>query len=138
MITHLFPPDVMHVLQGVIPSALRWILHQLIQDKHFTLDQLNFEIENLSYSVNDKTSKPQILMERMLRSKGQLSGKASETWTLFRLLPLMVGSYVPPNKYWNCYILLRKVVDLIMAPVVRRSWIPYLEEKITEFLATFH
>lgn len=116
----------------------RWILHQLIQDKHFILDQVNFEIENLSYSVNDKTSKPQILMERMLWSKGQLSGKASEIWTLFRLLPLIVGSYVPPKKYWNCYILLLKVVDLIMVPVVRRLWIPSLEEKITEFLATFH
>lgn len=103
----LFPPDVMHdVLEGVIPNVLRRILHQLIQDKHFTLVQLNFEIGNLLYSVNDKTSKPQILTERMLRSRGQLSGKASETGTLFRLLPQMVGSYVPPNKYWNCYILL--------------------------------
>ncbi len=133
VITHLFPPDVMHdILEGVIPNVLRWILHQLIQDKHFTLAQLNFEIENFPYSVNDKTSKPQILRERMLQRRGRLSGKASETWTLFRLLPLMVGSYVPPNKYW---ILL---VNVIMAPVVRRSWIPYLEEKITEFLTMFH
>ncbi|RXN21976.1 zinc finger protein [Labeo rohita] len=117
VITHLFPPDVMQdVLEGVIPNVLRWIPHQLIQDKHFT--QLNFEIENFPYSVNDKTSKPQILTERMLQSRGQLSGKVSETWTLFRLLPLMVGSYVPPNKYWNCYMLLREVVDVIMAPVI--------------------
>lgn len=136
LITHLFPPDVMHdVLEGVIPKVLRLTLYQLIQDKQITLAQLNFEIENFSYSVNDKSSKPQTLTERMLRT--HLSGKASETWTLFRLLPLMVGSYVPPNKYWNCYILLREVVDVIMAPVVRRSWIPYLEEKISEFLSTF-
>lgn len=45
VITHVFPPDVMHdVLEGVIPNVLRRILHQLIQDKHFTLVQLNFEI----------------------------------------------------------------------------------------------
>lgn len=82
VITHLFPPDVMHdVLEGVIPNVLRRILPQLIQDKHVTLAQLNFEIENFQYSVNDKTSKPQILTERMLRSRGQLSGKASETIT---------------------------------------------------------
>lgn len=53
----------------------------------------------------------------MLRSRGQLSGKASETGTLLRLLPQIVGSYIPPNEYWNCYILLREVVDVTMSQI---------------------
>lgn len=138
LMTHLFPPDIMHdVLEGVIPFVLKHILNKMIRERILTLGQLNYEIENYQYGWNEKTSKPQLISERMLKSDGQISGSASEKWTLFRLLPLLIGLLIVPNKYWDCYLLLREVVDIIMAPVIRRSWLPYLEEKTTEFLVSF-
>lgn len=138
LITHLFPPDVMHdVLEGVIPFVLKNILNEMIREKMLTLGQLNYAIDNFSYGWNNKRSKPQPISERSLKRGGQLSGSASEKWTLLRLLPELIGSLIVPNKYWDLYLLLREVVDIVMAPVVRKSWMPYLEEKITEFLVTF-
>lgn len=78
-----------------------------------TLGQLNYEIDNFLYGCNDKRSKPQLILKSKLKNGWQLS----EKWTLFRLLPQLVDSLIMPNKYWDCYLQLCEVVDIIMAPV---------------------
>lgn len=104
----------------------------MIREKMLTFGQLNYEIDNFLYGCNDKRSKPQLILESKLKNGWQLS----EKWTLFHLLPLLVDSLIMPNKYWDCYLQLCEVVDIIMAPVARRSWMQYLEEKTTQFLVT--
>lgn len=135
-IVYLFPPDIMHdLLEGIIPAILLLLLKQLVREKQITLVQLNYEIKHFPYGMNDRASKPPPIPEHALRPSGHLPGTASEKWTLFRLLPQMIGNQIHGCSAWDVYLLLREISDIIMAPTIRKCWLPYLEEKITVFLA---
>lgn len=42
---------------------------------------------------------------------------ASETWSLARMLPLIIGDLVPEdNPYWKLFLLLLDILDLVMSP----------------------
>ena len=42
--------------------------------------------------------------------------------TLIRNLPFIVGALVPQNDdHWTCFLLLRKIVDILMSPVLPES-----------------
>ncbi|XP_067300110.1 uncharacterized protein [Pseudorasbora parva] len=138
-IIHLFPPDIMHdFYEGIIPMVLSLSISQWLKEKYFALSDLNYEIEHFPYGKNDVLSKPVPLSDRALKSC-RLGGSATENLTLFRLLPFMIAEQIPETDcLWRLYLLLREIVDIVIAPVIRRSWIPYLSEKIVEFLSTFH
>lgn len=53
---------------------------------------------------------------------------ASQYWCLARKLPLLIGDRIPEdNEYWTILLLLLEVVDIIMAPRIRRDTLPYLQ-----------
>lgn len=68
---------------------------------------------------------------------GYLAGSASKKFTVFRLLPQMIASQISSYDAWKVYLLLREIGDIIMAPTIKMSWVPYLEEKIIEFHLRF-
>ena len=42
---------------------------------------------------------------------------ASQMWLLGRLLPQMIGHWIPrENEYWLLYLLLLDIVDILLAP----------------------
>lgn len=56
---------------------------------------------------------------------------AAQMWCLGRLLPLMIGSDVPPgNECWDCFLLLMTIVDYVFAPVTSKEILDYLKELI--------
>lgn len=97
--------------------------------------QLNNELQHFHYGVNDRETKPPPIPEHALRPSGHLPGTATENWNLFRLLPQMIGNQIHGCGAWDVYLLLREIGDIIMAPTVRKCWLPYLEERITVFPA---
>ena len=47
---------------------------------------------------------------------------AAQMLTLFRNLPIMIGPKIPEgNENWSCFLLLRKILDIIMCPVLPSS-----------------
>lgn len=87
----------------------------------------------MNFGQNDAHNVPPAITDTMLRNG--LSGKASEKWCLFRLLPQLIGHLVPAgNSAWNVYILSREIAEYLMAPVIRKSWIAYLGNLITQLL----
>lgn len=59
-------------------------------------------------------------------------------WALGRMLPLMIGHYVPENdEHWMHFIELLDIVDLIFSPTVHPNTPGYLEVTIEENLETF-
>ncbi|KAL2096068.1 hypothetical protein ACEWY4_008216 [Coilia grayii] len=135
-IVYLFPPDIMHdLLEGIIPTILTLVLGQLVREKQIKLPQLNYEIHHFPYGINDRQSKPPPIPDQALRPGGRLPGTASEKWTLFRLLPQMIGNQILDCPAWDVYLYLRGIGDIIMAPIIKKSWLPYLDEMITTFLS---
>lgn len=67
-----------------------------------------------------------------------LNSLASQTWTLGRLLPVIVGDKVLENdKHWQHYLSTLEIVDLILAPEILPEEVACLKILITEHHTTF-
>ena len=137
-VVNSFPPDAMHdVLEGIIPALLKALLSDFVNDKLISIDEVNHGIDHLQYGQNDRKNKPPNLPKRLITT-GSISGSASEKWCLFRNLPLMIGNSVPAgHKAWELYLLFRDIADVTFAPVIDKSWIPWLQDEIQSFLESF-
>lgn len=74
------PSDIMHdILEGVIPLHMKVMLRKFImEDKFFTLNQLNDKMSSFPYGVSDIRNKPSLiknitLSDYHLRQSGNLS-----------------------------------------------------------------
>lgn len=131
------PPDPMHdLLEGVEPMELKLIIKSLISSNYFSLDELNVKISNLKYGPNDYSNKPHPLPKNFDQG---LKLNAARVWCLLRLLPLMIGEKVPENNVpvWDLLLLLREIVDIVLAPVINMSYVSYLCEIIYDHHALF-
>lgn len=115
-VTTGLPPDAMHdILEGVAPYEISLILQKFIAEDYFTLDFLNRRILSLSYGKHDAVSKP---VEQTLKNN-TLIGTAASNWCLLRLFPIMIASKIPKeNEYWQFFLDLKMIVELIFAPVI--------------------
>lgn len=134
-VTKTFPPDLMHdLLEGVIPLIIKLVLSWAHREKHITIQEVNNELEKLSIGQNDKRNKPVHLSEQILHGSG-IVGSASQKWFLFRILPLLIAHRIPPNsKQWNVFLLCCDIVDIVIAPKVKKENLLILDTLVCEFL----
>ena len=61
-------------------------------------------------------------MSRALQSDNSIRASASQMLQLVRILPFLLGDMIPEdNKYWICFLLLRKILDIVLSPVLTES-----------------
>ena len=155
------PHDIMHVLfEGVVPRHCKALLRYcILVQQFFKLQQLNRRIEEFSYGYSEKANVPRPLDRDHLTSDNKLvqSGTckminvhmscfifsvlflhaASQMWLLGRLLPLIIGDYVPNgDPHWICYIELISILVLSTAVEVPPEMIDDLGMAIENYL--FH
>lgn len=118
------PHDAMHdILEGIAPLEIKKLLHYHITVKRsFTLAEYNDRLINFNYgySVQDK---PVPILSRILKSPDQsLKSSASQMLTLLRILPFLVGDKIHESDvHWQCFLLLRKMVDIVLCPVMSKD-----------------
>lgn len=101
-------------------------LTDLIAKKYFTLDVLNEAIRSFNYTSTNKTDQPQTI------GKGIIAGNGHKNWSVIRL-PLFIGHCVPEgNKSWEILMLLKHIVELVVAPKHTDETLHLLECKLTE------
>ena len=132
-----FNLDIMHdMLEGVCPYEAKLLLFQFIFiDKFFTLTELNQRIKSFHYSLDDRKNKPTTLQYERLRrpSDHKLGQKAAQMWCLIRMLPFLIGDFIPEgNTHYNLLLLLLRCMDIIYAPLVTLSQTVYLKHLIAE------
>uniref|UniRef100_A0A147BPB1 Uncharacterized protein n=1 Tax=Ixodes ricinus TaxID=34613 RepID=A0A147BPB1_IXORI len=132
------PPDLMHDLfEGAFPFVLKHVLRGLFQDRILSESDLE-KVVTFQYGRNDKTNRPAELSAASLNRKSTMKGTASQKWCLFRLFPQIFASSIPEgNEHWEVYLLLREVVDIVLADELPAQSLSYLEVKIQEFLRAF-
>lgn len=136
VVSEKFPPDVMHdILEGTIQHIIKLLLQQFHGEKIVTPHKFNTQLNKLCFGQNDRKHTPVPLTESVLRDAA-LPGKTIEKWTLFHLLPLMIGRFVlKDSPHRHLYLLLQNICDIILAPQIKLSWLGYLSSLIAEFLA---
>ena len=135
-VTKNVAPDIMHdMLEGVIPMEVKLVLYTFIyDDKFFKLDTLNNLLSSHNYGHCDKKNKPSQILESTLKGKDHsLKQHASQMWCLVRVLPLLIGSFIPQNNpYWDLILKLRTIVDIAFADSVTESLTLYLKHLIED------
>lgn len=59
-------------------------------------------------------------------------------WLLGRILPLVIGDFVPEDEEkWENFICLMKIVDILFSPKISMDQVGYLARIITEHHRTF-
>ena len=59
-------------------------------------------------------------------------------WTLGRLIPIMIGEHVPQDdEYWQNYLLMLQITDLLMSPEISEDEVAYLKVLITDHFTEF-
>ncbi|XP_078495299.1 uncharacterized protein LOC144742535 [Ciona intestinalis] len=97
------PPDIMHdCMEGVQQYFLQYLFRHLSSEKICSISELNEKLSCFPYGPTDYKNKPRSLPGQVVRVNGKFSMCASETWCLFRLIPLVVGHLVPEgDKAWK-------------------------------------
>lgn len=138
--SHWDTPDVVHDLfEGIVPVELAQCFGVLISKKLFKLEDLLFKLEDLNKTIknfenkwSDKKAWPHLVPHIFARRK-TIGGNAHENWCLLRLLPLMIGQLIPEGEpAWKVILILKDIVELVVAPVHSDKSVAYLEFKISE------
>ena len=137
-------PNVMHdLLEGALQHILKHLLHVLISEKkYFTITELNSKIAGMD------GNRPSKLTRGELRENGictlhltciiiyllfYCDISASQTWTLGRLLPIMIGHKVPEgDEHWKHYLNTLQVTNYLLAPGILPDEVAYLSVILRE------
>jgi hypothetical protein len=136
LVVDRLPPDIMRdLLEGVVPFEMALVLQQLIAKQFVSVEQLNRIIDTWRYGPLDKANKP----VRISVSFGdRVKQNARRTWCLLRLLPLMIGSFVPnDNVHWHFLLELKDIVEMAFAFKLSQGHLMSLTVKIQDHLAAF-
>lgn len=125
--------DFMHdVSEGVARYDMATIISYLINNKYFSLEELNLRIISFEYGVIDQKNSPPPISLNHLKN-GCIIMSASEMLCFVRYFGLIVGELVPlKTKIWKLYIHLRKIIDLCCARVLQPEYAYLLDALVSE------
>ena len=128
------PPCLGHDLfEGIIAYDLWLLINYFIENKWFSLKQLNTRIEKFNYSPEDRRDKPCTLAEKNTR----IPGGACQIWNFLRLFPLLIHDKIRivDDEVWMLTILLNEIVEIVCSPTIHKSCLPYLQSIIFQYLS---
>lgn len=126
------PPCFGHdLMEGICAYDFKLFIDYFIAEDWFTLHELNEAINSFQYSSRDRKDKPIPVQSDSKRIKGG----AWQVWTLLRLFPLIIKEHVlHTDRYWKALMLLTEIVEIVCAPQIHKSHLPYLQFVINEYL----
>lgn len=126
------PPCLAHdLLEGIVTYDLPLIIRYFVLNDWVSYAELNSRIECFKYSRTDQRDKPVPIPE----SGKRLVGSAWQILTLLRLFPFFTGPNIDTNdEVWYSLLKLTEIVEIVCAPQIHKSYVPYLEDIINEYL----
>lgn len=108
--------DAMHdIFEGVGPLEVKLVLSHCINNKWFTLTEYNDRLLNFNFGYGEN-DKPIPILPQALQPEKSLKSSASQMALLLRVL---LGEKIPEEDLnWKCFLLLRKIVEIVLSPVV--------------------
>ena len=111
--------DAMHdILKGVAPLEVKLLLSKCTTDGLITLDELNDRLVNFNFGYTE-SDKPVPIFSRVLQPDNSSRASASQ---LVCMLPFLMGEQIPQNnEHWICFLLLRKIIDIVLRLICTHS-----------------
>ncbi len=119
------PHDAMHdILEGIAPLEIKSILQHCVANGWFSLEWYNTHLLNFNYGYTESYKPIPILSTVLHSSDKKLRSSASQMLLLLRILPFLVGEKIPESDlYWECFLLLRQIVDIVLSPIVSKNFV---------------
>lgn len=143
--TDNFVFDSMHdILEGIAQLDLKLVIARLTlsEDYDLDVDTFNKRIHLFKYGINEIKNKPSpIFSVTSLRNLKDhtIPQKAVQTWCLLRIFPFLVSDKVADDdEYLKLILLLNRINEIVFAPKLHTSILPYLDELIKEHNKLFH
>ena len=129
------PHDIMHDLyEGVVPYEMKLVLNYCINQKFFTIDELNGRIERYGF----KNNKPRSFDASFQNADSKIRQSASQMMELCQALPLLIADKIPLNdSHWDSFLLLLRICSIAKSPICTPDTIVYLRLLIQEKLESF-
>lgn len=127
------PHDAMHdIFEGVAPLAVKLLLSHYISSHLFTLKEYNDRLLNFNFGYSEK-DKPIPILRQALQPEKSLRSSASQMSLLVRILPFLIADKIlEDDPHWKCFLILRKIIDIVLCPVVTRNLCSSLKLLIRE------
>lgn len=116
---------------------LKLLLRHCITQKYFTLEEYNKSLVYFNYGYTER-DRPVPIIQRHFQNDKPIKSSASQMLLLFRTLPFLIDSVVPDSDCnCKCFLLLRKIIDIMFCPVVTTGMADTLKILIIEHHETF-
>ncbi|XP_044582966.1 uncharacterized protein LOC123263985 [Cotesia glomerata] len=123
--------DVMHDFSlGVCRYDMAKIIKHCIDEKYFTLQQLNDRIKYFDHSEFDHGNKVSTISKNHIQN-GCIIITAAEMSCLVTYFGIIIGDLVPfDDPVWELYLCLFDIYDIVMSSTISQSEIIHLEQLI--------
>lgn len=137
--------DFMHdILEGQAHYDLKLVMAHMTSTKEYDLDvnTLNHRINAFNYGPTEIKDKPSATQSsqslKNVMAEHKLQERAVQTWCLLRIFPFLVHDKVSrDDPYLQHIINLNKINEIVFAPKLQSSIIPYLHELIRHHFEEF-
>ncbi|CAF4596363.1 unnamed protein product, partial [Rotaria magnacalcarata] len=102
------------------------MLKEASSSRLITYAAIQTRTENFIYGALDTSNKPPPIQVKHLNND-RISGTASQKFCLFRLFPIIFSDIVDRRQLFKIYLILRELLDMVLALPQRKSWIPFME-----------
>ena len=128
------PHDLMYdLLEGLAPHEFKHMMLHYISNRVFTLQEFNDRLINFNFGYSE-TDKPLPILSASLKNDKD----SIISFTNVATLPFLIADKVPEgDEHWTCFLLLRKMFDLILAPVATENISSSLKRVIKEHHSKF-
>lgn len=132
-VTRNFSVDILHdFLEGVCHYDLCNIIKNLLDQKAFTLDELNANIRYHNYGPVVKNKKIDPITVEML-DKNKIRSSGEEMHILVASFAFIIGHRINKDSLeWKLYVVLRRILSIVTAKTIHKRTHEFLSDLITE------
>ena len=125
--------DIMHDLfHGVATYVLTKVLKYYVQNKFFSVTELNERMRSVNFSSVDKTNRPPDIKHNNIL-KESMPWSASEVKNFLMYIPVMIGDLIPRScEYWRLILLLHDIACICLCKKICHFTLNYLDTVVSE------
>lgn len=102
------------------------MLKEASSSRLITFNAIEARTEKFSYGAFDRSDKPPPVLVKNLNND-RITGSAAQKYCLFRLFPIIFADLVEELSLFKIYLILRELLDMVLAYPLRKSWLPYMQ-----------
>jgi hypothetical protein len=116
----------------VCPLIVMAMLKEASHLRLMTFAAIQKRTENFAYGELDESNKPPPVQIKHMNND-RIIGTATQKYCLFRLFPIIFSDIVEHLRLFKLYLVLRELLDMVLALPQRKSWLPFMETLAINF-----